>query len=85
MMRGSIELLFALQFYLIFKAFLISFVKVLLCGATGQPPAWINHTTPPPMTMTFYHHCALVLSPLDWTVRKMKPMNDREQKTSIYE
>ena len=39
MMRGSIEMLFALQFYLIFKAFLISFVKVLLCGATGQPPA----------------------------------------------
>ena len=39
MMRGSIEMLFALQFYLIFKAFLISFVKVLLCGATGQPQA----------------------------------------------
>ena len=38
-MRGSIEMLYALQFYLIFKAFLISFVKVLLCGATGQPPA----------------------------------------------
>ena len=39
MMRGSTELLFALQFYLIFKAFFISFVKVLLCGATGQPQA----------------------------------------------
>ena len=49
----------------------------------SAPRHWINHTTPPPMTMTFCHHFALLLSLLDWTVRK--PMNDREQKTSIYE